>query len=217
MQEINAWLLNDHDFYKGAELYEKYGANSFFKKLLTSAGPTPYNVSKLRAELEKLAPASPATEEIKPTEAVTLPVTTQQPATAETAEKAAPNQKDHARYLFLLQRRNDIVMQLDRNMAILDLSNDKNVLFQTAKQVLRLHQQKEEIWSLIDYYQEHGTFEIIPEPEKPSREKEMQQIYVSLSKARKRLADPEYKDRAKTEKLIADKLRRLEELKGGEE
>lgn len=217
MQEINAWLSADHDFYKGAELYEKYGTNSFFKKLLRSAGPTPYNVSKLRAELEKLAPSSPATEEIKPVDAVTLPVPSEQPATVEMPEKSAPNQKDHARYLFLLQRRNDAVMQLDRNMAILDLSNDRNVLFQTAKQVLRLHQQKEEVWSLIDYYQEHGTFEIVPEPEKPSREKEMQQIYVSLSKARKRLADPEYKDRAKTEKLIADKLKRLEELKGGEE
>lgn len=213
MQEINAWLFSERDFTKGAELYMHCGANSFFKSLL-KAGPTPYNVKKLGEELEKLkvedcelkvtstpARPAPATHNSQPT-----------PKISET-QKAA----NHAEFISLCQRRDDIVRQLDRNMAALSFSNNKTVLFETAKQILRLHQQKQEIWTKIDYYNIHQQFEPVAEVVQKSREAKMQLIYQSLSKARTRLANPEYKDKARTQKLIDRKLRELEILKGGTE
>jgi hypothetical protein len=216
MQEINAWLLSEQDFFKGVALYIEHGSNTFFKDLLKSAGPTLYNIQKLCAELTKLAPTSPAITE-DPTE--TTQLTTQHVAQPK-SESQLPkptNGHDHSRYLKLLTRRDEIVRQLDRNMAALDFSTDKNALHQTAKQILRLHQTKQELWAMIDHYQQHGSFEPVEFKEPPSREKKMQLIYQSICKARKRLADPNYDDRKKTQLLIDSKLKELEELKGGTE
>lgn len=218
MQEINAWLLSEQDFVKGVALYTRYGTNSFFKGLLQSAGPTPYNIQKLRAELTQLAHASPADDQ-QPQQPQT-PESTQkqehQPVTVIEPERQI-NGRDHAQYLKLLTRRDEVVRQLDRNMAALDFSTDMNVLHQTAKQILRLHQTKQELWAQIDHYQANGSFEPVEVKEPPSREKQMQLIYQSICKARKRLADPNYEDRKKTQLLIDSKLKQLEQLKGGTE
>lgn len=230
MQEINAWLLSEQNFVKGVALYTRYGTNSFFKGLLQSAGPTPYNIQKLSAELTKLAPASPAIPEIPTIPEIpnnpdqeqtsnTPQPTTQQGVqrTSETPHRKPTNGHDHSRYLKLLARRDEVVRQLDRNMAALDFSTDQHVLHQTAKQILRLHQTKQELWAQIDHYQTHGLFEPVEVKEAPSREKQMQLIYQSICKARKRLADPNYKDKKKTLLLIEQKQKQLEELKGGTE
>lgn len=220
MQEINAWLLSEQNFVKGVALYTRYGTNSFFKRLLQSAGPTPYNIQKLSAELTKLAPASPAIPEIPviPEIPERNPSTNTEPVnTAKATLQVNPNGRDHSQYLKLLARRDDVVRQLDRNMAALDFSENNNVRLATAKQILRLHQIKQELWALIDHYQANGSFEPVEVKEPPSREKQMQLIYQSICKARKRLADPEYKDKKKTLLLIEAKQKQLEELKGGSE
>ena len=224
MQEINAWLLSEQNFVKGVALYTRYGTNSFFKGLLQSAGPTPYNIQKLSVELTKLAPASPAIPEI-PENPIIPEIPEQNPSSKPESSQtrpahvvqAKPNGRDHSRYLQLLTRRDDVVRQLDRNMAALDFSENNNIRLATAKQILRLHQTKQELWALIDHYQANGSFEPVEVKEPPSREKQMQLIYQSICKARKRLADPEYKDKKKTLLLIETKQKKLEELKGGTE
>lgn len=223
MQEINAWLLSEQNFVKGVALYTRYGTNSFFKGLLQSAGPTPYNIQKLSAELTMLGAASPAIPEIPDNSVIPEipernPSTNAEPVnTAKAPRQVNQNGRDHSQYLKLLARRDEVVRQLDRNMAALDFSTDQHVLHQTAKQILRLHQTKQELWAQIDHYQTHGSFEPIEVKEAPSREKQMQLIYQSICKARKRLADPHYKDKEKTMLLIEKKQKQLEELKGGSE
>jgi hypothetical protein len=98
-------------------------------------------------------------------------------------------------------------------MALLDFSNNKNVLHETAKQILRLHQTKTEIWAQIDFYQEHDCFELPPQKKEQSRDKEIQLLYQAISKANKRLKNPDYKNRTKTEALKNKHLKRLSELK----
>lgn len=217
MQELNAWLQSEQDFNKGVELYNQFGTNSFFKELL-KAGPTLYNVSKLRAELQQLAPAPPASPapEQKEVPAPTAPEPSPAPAPVISRDITLREAKDHAHYLRLCDQRDTVVKQLDRNMALLSFSTARDVLHQTAKQILRLYQQKTELWAKIDYFQVNNSFKVDPEPEPVPIEIQRQLIYQSISKARARLKDPNYTARARTEKLIQQKLKELEALRGGE-
>ena len=207
MQDITEWLANGRDFTKGVELYNRYGSNLFFKNTLLPAGPTLYNKEKLLSDLQQIAQASPASKPIAPPpQPVVKPVNI---ITITETDKA----KNHLKYLDLITQRNNLLKVLDRNMAALVFSDDKTVLHETAKQILRLAQRKTEIWALIDYYNENQCFPPVTPAKVVSREKQMQLIYRSICKARKRLKDPKYPLKAKTQKLIDKKLKQLEELK----
>ncbi len=216
MQDIKAWLSGDRDFERGAELYGKYGQNSFFKELLT-AGPTPYNEKKLGEELEALLPSEPASVSDNESPVAKKDTLQEIEVVPQTHRSNFQRAEDHSRYIALCNRRDQIVQQLDRNMAALDFSTDRTVLHETAKQILRLNQQKQEIWAQIDHYQKNQSFEAKEPVKEKSREEKMQLIYQSISKARKRLADPAYQDKPRTQKLIEKKLKELESIKGGNE
>ncbi|MFD2163679.1 hypothetical protein ACFSJU_14815 [Paradesertivirga mongoliensis] len=225
MQDINAWLHSERDFTKGAELYQKYGTNSFFRTLL-KAGPTPYNVKKLGEELEGLAPGTPASveaqaerlkvkgegeapkEEVK----VNIRINGKQKSAISETQRAA----DMRKYLALKAERDKILLQIDNNKFLLNYESNQVVLHQTAKQLLKLWDKKQELWMLIDYYDEHGCFEVVEVVPEKSREEKMQLIYQCISRANSRLKKPGYKDREKTLKLIEEKRKELEVLKGGE-
>ena len=194
MQAIQTWLHSSRDYLAGVSLYVTYGTNNFLKKRFQSS-PDAYTKQKLAEELQKLVG-----------EVIQV---------VEEGPKHPPtnSQEEHAKYLALLRKRDEIVRQLDRNMALLDFSNNKNVLHETAKQILRLHQTKTEIWAQIDFYQEHDCFELPPQKQEQSRDKEIQLLYQAISKANKRLKNPDYKNRTKTEKLRDKHLKRLSELK----
>lgn len=200
MDEINAWLQSSRNYVSGLALYDQHGNNGFLKKLFKSGAST-YNVKKLADELQLLAgvPAAAYIPECK---------------IAEPKAKAIPDQtKDHAKYLQLLKKRNELNRQIDRNMALLDQSKSKNVLQETAMQILRLHQAKTECWAQLDYYQDHGCFAPEAEVVERSAEKEIQYLYQSISKANKRLEKPDCRNEEKTRKLRDEQLARLMALK----
>lgn len=197
MEAIQIWLNSSRDYLAGVSLYTTYGTNNFLKKRFQSS-PDAYSKQKLAEELQKLVRKASSTFQV-----------------VEESPKPPPtnSQEEHAKYLALLRKRYDTVRQIDRNMALLDFSSNKNVLHETAKQILRLHQTKTETWAKIDFYQEHDCFEIIPEKKEQSRDKEIQLLYQAISKANKRLKNPDYKTRARTEALKNKHLKRLSELK----
>lgn len=148
------------------------------------------------------SPAEPDTvEELPP--AVPEPSATQQA-------------QNHKRFLYLTDKRNELVRKLDRLMAMLDLSEDREVLHDAARQILTLNRQKQEIWSLIDYYNSQGRFpdEEFKEEKEQSDDIKKQLIYQSICKARKRLEKPDCKTPEKTRALIDKKLKELENMKG---
>lgn len=197
MQAIQTWLNSSREYLAGVSLYVTYGTNNFLKKRFQSS-PDAYSKQKLAEELQKLVGKVGLTIQV-----------------VEGGPKPPPtnSQEEHAKYLALLRKRDEIVRQIDRNMALLDFSNNKNVLHETAKQILRLHQTKTEIWAQIDFYQEHGCFELPPQKKEQSRDKEIQLLYQAISKANKRLKNPDYKNRTKTAQLRDKHLKRLNELK----
>ncbi|TXI14820.1 MAG: hypothetical protein E6Q66_04695 [Pedobacter sp.] len=198
MLAIKIWLDSPRDYVAGISLYELHGTNSFLKKRFRS-GPDAYNKQKLAEELQKLVgkvSSPPKLEEEGP------------------KPPQANLQEDQAKYLALLRKRDDIVRQIERNKAVLDLSTSQPILFETAKQLLKLHQKKCEIWTQIDFFQAHGYFET-PEKEHPVvREKEKQLLHQAISKAKKRLKNSHCKNKTKTEQLLQKHQKRLQALIG---
>lgn len=216
MQEINAWLNSDQDFSTGSALYEKYGTNTYFKKVLLSHGATPYNERKLVAELSDLAPATPAVETIdktKPTIEAAPPDLLRCEDQEITKVVAIP--KEYQRYLGLKSELKQCYNQVQRLMAILDLSNDMLILRDAAGQLVRLNDRIVDIYRKIDFYDENGH---MPEPaiiDKADKtlQQELQALYVSTSKAETRLKSPTCRDKNKTKLLIAENRKRIEEIK----
>lgn len=208
MQEIGKWLSGDRDYEEGRLLYERYGSNDFLKKIFLS-GNTPFNIMKLATSLEELAPAMPTNlPEL-------IPVISKSVGTSQS--EAAKSSDDFSRFLRLKKERDDIVRQLDRSMAMLDMLEDQEPLFLTAREIIKLNDRKENSWALIDYYDANKCF---PDDhpnqdteEVKSREKKMQSIYECLCRARKRLANPNCKTPEKTRALIEKKIKELEEIK----
>lgn len=211
MQEINAWLSNSDDFETGKQLYIKYGDNSFFKKTLESYGPTPYNIKKLSAELTALAPAEPAIID-KPTSKIEQSALahpdTDEPVTS-------PDPKDTERYLSLKELRSKKYRQIDHNMAALAVSSDQHYRHMTAKQILLLHSQIQDIYRLTDYFDDYNKFPDILVKDEILRTpaEKLQKLWESTSKAKKRLASGKCRNIHKTEKLILKNELKIAELK----
>lgn len=199
MEKIKQWFNSNMDYADGVALYLQFGNNAFLKQRF-QVNSDSYNRKKLNEELEKLAGE---TTHINP------------------KEEGRPPQKnnldaDTSKYLALKKNRDEVVKQIERNMAVLDLSTSKKNLFETAKQILKLHQRKTELWSQIDFFDQYGHFEPLPAKKEIPKEKEIQLLYQSISKANKRLANPAYKNRTKTQELRDKQLARLNELKNHE-
>lgn len=203
MQEINAWLQSDQDYYSGVKLYSKYGKSDFVKNIL-SAGPTPFNIQKLEAELTKLAPAPPANAvEIPPT---ITPIDQAIPLLINDKKKIY----DHQRFLTLEQDRNNLYREIERLMAFNSILQDPNELHRTAKSILLKHQKIQSIWHELDLYAESGTF---PEKEiKVIKTNRKQLIHQSISKAKKRLQSGKCKNVERTKALINKLKLELSEL-----
>lgn len=214
MQDINAWLQSDQDYNTGLALYAKYGKSDFLKKLFAD-GPTPFNNQKLEAELQKLAPTLPATEQssIEPEDIHSKPgnisaLTVTDPNLSR--DSIAENQ---VRYLAI---KDDIGLryrQMENNMLALDYVNDEDILCQTAKQVLKLHRKIRDNWMLIDHFDEHGYFPY-EKVKKPSITSAMQLLHVGICKAKKRLLSPNCRNIAETQKLLEEKQLALKTLQG---
>jgi uncharacterized protein YdaL len=119
------------------------------------------------------------------------------------------------RYLGLKAQLKVTYDQMQRNMAVLDISDQQLVLHQTAKQIMTLKDRLTDIYDLIDYFDEHNGFpeiniksELIKTPPQ-----ELQDLYVSRSKAKKRLEKGNCRNIAKTKALILAADARIEELK----
>ena len=217
MQEINAWLRSGKDFETGKALYIKYGKNSLFKSLLNTQGATPYNIKKLGADLKDLAPAPPAISTEAPP--ISIVATVPPPANLQEGEKAEapqPSVKLMERYLGLKELLKQKYRQLERNMAVLDFSDDPNFLHLTAKQILSLNNQIGDIHDLIDYFDEHGTFPFVEVTEEIIRTpaQELQLLWQSNSKAKRRINSGKCRDIKKTQELIEINNKRISELLG---
>jgi hypothetical protein len=216
MQDIHAWLHGDREFYAGIELYEKYGSNGFFLRLLHSDGPTNYNIEKLESELECLAPPLTATFD---TTRPLIPDRAQLPKT-EAGFDDHPitdpvDLRHYARYLALKELKKNKYRQLDHNMAALGMSNDQTFLHLTAKQILSLHEQISDIYKLLDHYDDFGHFPEIEVKEEIIRtpEEAIQLLWQSNSRAKSRLATGKCRNVAKTEQLIVENNKRIADLK----
>jgi len=121
MQDINAWLQGNQDYNTGLALYSKYGQSEFLKNLFAN-GPTPFNKSKLAAELLKLAPTPPANEiaVIPNTELLELSESKTEFSESDLKQKA----ENHKIYLAFQEDNKTKYRQLERNMAMLDYSNE---------------------------------------------------------------------------------------------
>ena len=199
MQTIENWLKSNRIYTEGVNLYLIHGKNEFLKKRFQAICDD-YSKKKLAEELQQLLTES--TREARPQDTAKVPLQTN-----------IIQEADQAHYLGLLRKRDDIVKQIERNMAVLDLSTDRNVLHQTAKQILKLHQKKCETWEKIDFYQTHGHFQLEPKKAIIPKEKKIQQLYQAISKAKKRLADPKCKNQTKTQQLLHRHEARLQKLK----
>lgn len=198
MQEINKWLTGSREFEQGAKLYQKHGDNGFFKLLLKD-GATPYNIERLAAELEKLAPPPPAEEPENIKE-----------------EKPEINLADVELKLQIEAEIKTTYRQLDFNRAILTQSDKKEILHETAKQILKLRKKLNEYWFLIDYFEDNGHFPKQKVGKKYTQKEAIQYLWQSNSKAKKRLQNPDItpEQRERTEKLIADNNAKIKELGG---
>lgn len=211
MQELNAWLSGVRDFETGANLYHRYGDNSFFKSLL-KAGPTPYNVKKLGEELQALAPEPPAVPEIPiiPEKPVHQIPEIPKPETV----KALFKPEEHAVYLQLHEDIKTLYRQLERNMAMLDFSNDQAQLYSIAKHIVSLRKKITNTWAYINYYDEHGCFKSNPKPKEFNNKEKIQHLRVSNSKAKARLKKKNCLDRERTEQLIIENNKKIIALGG---
>lgn len=207
MQEIQAWFKNS-DYYEGVALYDKYGQNSFLKKLFAS-GPSDYNNKKLREELDSLNSNNSDTSSENSNQ---IPIVSAKKSDYSENSDRIPSPKAHQYYLDLLKKRDQLLKQLERCMSLLDISKSSNILFETAKQILSLHNQKVRVWEQIDYYDDHGRFSE-PIALKQVKTDELQRLYVQISKAEKRLKSDKVKNPDKTKKLLEAKRAQLEALK----
>lgn len=194
MEEIKAWLNAERDIEEGLRLYRLYGKNEFLKTRFAATRDA-YTRQKLVEELQSLL-----------CDTIKLP-----PEASKPTQPIATPEADQSHYLSLLQKRDDIVKQIERNMALLDYSTSQTILFETAKQILRLHQKKCEIWAQIDFFQTNGSFEQLQDPP-PAKEKEVQLLYQAISKAKKRLKKTNCKNAIKTQQLLQKHQVRLQSL-----
>jgi hypothetical protein len=206
MQDIFAWLQNSQDFNVGAVLYKKYGQNSFFKKLLND-GPTQFNKVKLVAELTAILATAPPAKE-KP-----FPKKDKDPV-KENPEQKEPNIQDHIRKLELDEYAKKLYRQLDFNRAILTQTNKEVVLHETAKQILKIRKELIKVFVLINYYDENGYLPKQAVVKNYSHKEKIQLLRQSNSKAKKRLENPECKDREQTLKLIEENNKQIIALGG---
>jgi hypothetical protein len=205
MQDIQTWLSGNQDFETGAKLYIKYGHNSFFKNLL-EAGPTPYNETKLVSELQNLAPVTPAiNQEPKALEPVQEP---------KPIIKPVVNEAEHLKYIQLKDHVQTLYRQLDRNQAMLDLSEKQQILFDTARQIISLRKKIVDTWAIINFYEENGYFYKEPIKKEFTVKEQIQHLRASISKAKQRLSKPNCLDREKTEQLIIDNKNKILVLGG---
>jgi hypothetical protein len=211
MQEINAWLHNGQEFTQGVKLYTEHGKNSFFKKLLL-AGPTPYTIEKLEAELRSLAPAPPAIQD-KPKQFFD----SNQPPVGKTEADLVDQEsssEDFTRYLQLKEHQKTLYRQLERNMIELDLSENERIRHMTAKNILGLNSKIQDIYKLIDLFDEKGKFPTEKEQVTRTAADEIQLLRVSNWKANQRLQSKKCRDVLQTKKLIEDNNKRIIELGG---
>lgn len=212
MDEIKAWLSSARNIEDGLRLYLQHGKNEFLKTRFAATRDA-YTRQKLAEELQKLSG--------KVGQAQKLVKESQKPPQYGPPEDPAKSniqpviqEADQARYLDLLRKRDDIIKQIERNMGMLDFSTDQTILFETAKQILKLHQKKCEIWAQIDFFQANGCFEIINDNGAPlAKEKEFQLLYQAISKAKKRLQNGKCKNVTKTQRLLDKHQARLQHLK----
>jgi hypothetical protein len=214
MQEINAWLTSCQEFKSGAALYQKYGKNSFLKKLLLD-GPTPYTSERLVAELTAMAPAAPATIDAPPTK-IRLPKAPDKRPEPSIDQGAAPisNPADLERYLQLKEYQKTLYRQMERNMTELDLSSKESFLHMTAKNIMAIHSKIRDIYKLTDYFDAKGTFPDGKVPVIKIAADEIQALRVSTSRAKTRLRSPGCRNVEQTKQLIEDNNKRIIELGG---
>lgn len=203
MQDIHAWLQSSQNYNEGVLLYNKYGKSIFFKTLF-STGATPYNIEKLEAELISLAPTPPAIKQ-----QTEKPITEKPPIDLPPQKPTANN---HAIYIALQEDNKTKYRQLERNMIELDLQKNEQILFTTAKQILKLHKAIQSNYVLIDYYEEHGFFPQDEAPQAPKTET-AQLLMQSISKAKTRLKSGKCRNIEQTLQLIAEKTEKLNQLK----
>lgn len=210
MHEINVWLNLNSDFYIGVDLYEKYGSNSFLKKLLRSGGATPYNILKLETELKRLSPAL----EVKPDVLKPLPNREKLADIPTQPDTIKSHPENHVKYLQLVEYKKNLYRQLERNMMELDVSEKEIILHMTAKTILALHNKIQDIYKLLDFFDEKGQFPAKKEVISRSPPEEIQLLRVSTSKAKQRLESGKCRDVQQTKTLIEQNNKRILELGG---
>lgn len=211
MQEIVNWIQGTQDYNEGLKLYEKHIGENFLFSLLKS-GPTPYNIDTLKDKLQELVVPIPDSQNIDiPTQLISEPIAQQ----AIIFEK--PKSEQYPEYLKIKREIEELYMQANRAKFVLNTTKKerKPLLFATAKQIKKIQRTLTEKFMLIDYFDEHGCFPVKDVVVKPAMDPavEIQLLRQSNSKAKKRLSNPDYKNKVQTEKLILANNARIEELK----
>lgn len=194
MVNVSDWLENP-EYWKGVELYEKYGTSTFYKELFRSS-KTNFNERKLYEELSKIDVKEEKGEQGKEPLIPKLP-----------ANEFIVIQKK------LSYQLKQIYRSIDNNMFQLDKATSDKTRKEYAFQILKLQAKKNSIYRDLDYLEENGTLQL-PQVKKSFVTPEIQRLHVQISKAKKRLLqDPDrIRNRAKTQNLIMEKQTRLKQL-----
>lgn len=186
MERVIKWL-DDPNYNSGVQLYDELGKNDFLKKIFNQ-GETDYSRKKLFEELSAMA------GDYQPQN---IPI----------------ESKDNSYLLKKLRHdRQQVYRQIDANMFALRKARNESSRKEHAFQILRLQRRKQEILDNIDHLEEYGTL-----PPKQTKKDfitpEIQRLYVQIWKTRKRLERTDLRDRDRTQKLLDEKLKHLEELR----
>lgn len=136
--KIEAWLSGDQDYQQGCALHSNLSNNAFLKAIFAQ-GPTTFNRSKLRQELERILAE-------KPVEVKSKVITDQE--YAELPEEGKAIQKEWKSWYAEM---NSLRHQLTNHMT-------ENARHELALKILYLDSNIREAWKKIDYWRKYGEF-----------------------------------------------------------
>lgn len=183
--------LRDPVYDVGVKLYEEFGDSDIYKSIFRQ-GESDFSKRKLFDALKAIADEPEFDGIVETVPAVVIP-------------------ND-----FLIKKlrheRDQLYRQIDVNMYALAKARTDTSRREHAFQILRLQRKKQEVLDNIEYVELNGDLPKI-KPKQDFTTPEIQRLYVQISKTRKRLERTDLRNRAKTEKLLNEKLVRLKELR----
>lgn len=160
---IQEWLAGPHDYAAGLLLYQQLGTNAHLKRTL-GHGPSAYNTSCLREELERLARQGHGQAVVQLVPVVAVPVVlAAQPAPAPAiAAAAAPTPAIEPLLAELDTQWKPLYKEASFLQSQLEHAKDNQERGTWSHQVLDLMDKVQEHWDACDYVREHGQLPPVP-------------------------------------------------------